>query len=116
MRLRLISEKHTIEPSQGDGWIIRTPDGYIDYRHNEGVNEIWWVESNRRGHGTELVDLMQATHPAEVVSWGVTSGAGKGLMEKWHTLHPEIECETGAHEGQFDPFAGELPLEDEDEI
>lgn len=108
MKLRTISESHTVEPSQGDGWVIRTPYGYIDYRHDEeGVNEIWWVESQKRGHGSELVDLMQATHPAHTIAWGATSGAGEGLMEKWHRLHPEIDCVSGAHEGQFDPFEHE---------
>ena len=113
MKLRIIAEEHKVEPSQGDGWIIRTPHGYIDYRHtDEGVNEIWWVESQKPGHGVELVDLMQSTHPADTISWGATSAAGEGLMKKWHRLHPEVDYEVGAHEGQFDPFGND---EDEDE-
>jgi hypothetical protein len=98
------SVQYTIEPSQGDGWKIQTPHGYIDYRHADGINEIWWVESNKRGHGSELVDLMQKHHPAETIAWGVTSGAGRGLMKKWHRMHPEVEYDDTPHEGQFDPF------------
>lgn len=95
-----------IEPSQGDGFKITTPFGYIDYRPRpeDGVNEIWWIESKKKGHGSQLVDLMQKHHPAEVIAWGVTSHAGEGLMEKWHRNHPDIQCSTGAHDGQFDPF------------
>jgi hypothetical protein len=105
MRLHTIIEsEYSINPSQGDGWLIRTDHGYIDYRHEEGVNEIWWVESNKRGHGSELVDLMQKHHPAEAISWGATSQGGEGLMKKWHREHPDVECYSGAHEGQFDPF------------
>jgi len=110
---------HTIEPSQGDGWKIATPHGYIDYRHVEdgdgGTNEVWWVESHRRGHGSELVDLMQARHPAASVAWGATSAAGADLMRRWHARHPEITCVTGAHEGQFDVF-GHAEDEDEDDF
>ncbi len=104
--------------SQGDGHKIQTPHGYIDYRHNEGVNEIWWVESHKKGHGSELVDAMQQNHPAESVAWGVTTGAGKGLRDKWHAAHPEVNQENGAFEGQFDPSGdnyGESDPEDEDD-
>jgi len=106
MKLRYIIETYTIKPSQGDGWKIETPNGYIDYRHDEDgdVNEIWWVESNRRGHGSELIDLMQQEHPANNIAWGATSLAGEGLMRKWHRNHPDVECLTGDHEGQFNPF------------
>lgn len=105
-----------IEVSQGDGWKIKTPWGYIDYRHldEDGVNEIWWVESRKRGHGSQLVDLMQAQHPAGVIAWGATSQAGEGLMRKWHAAHPDVECYTGVHEGQFDPFAHDQDEDDDD--
>lgn len=105
-----------IEPSQGDGWIIRTPHGYIDYRHNskEDVNEIWWVESNKKGHGSELVDLMQKHHPAGTIAWGVTSGAGRGLMNKYHKNNPHLDYTDNPHDGQFDPFdTNEDEYEDE---
>lgn len=100
------TDKVKIESSQDDGWKISTPFGYIDYRHraDDSVNEIWWVESSRRGHGSELVDLMQQHHPAQAIAWGVTSQSGSALMRKWHTAHPEIGCVEGAHDGQFDPF------------
>lgn len=103
---RALAEDVRIEPDQGDGWKITTPYGYIQYRHaaDDGVNEIWWVESRRRGHGSELVDLMQQHHPASAIAWGATSQAGDGLMCKWHAAHPGVECVTGVHDGQFDPF------------
>ena len=105
----LESENYKIEPSQGDGWIIRTQYGYIDYRHNadESVNEIWWVESNKKGHGSELVDLMQKNHPAETIAWGVTSNSGRGLMKKYHRNNPNIDYTDHPHEGQFDPFGNQ---------
>jgi len=105
-KLWLETIQHTIEPSQGDGWIIRTADGYIDYRHDadEDTNEIWWVESNRKGHGSELVDLMQSRHPAGTVAWGVRSNSGTGLMNKWHRNNPKIDYTDHPHDGQFDPF------------
>lgn len=95
-----------IEPSQGDGWKIITPHGYIDYRPRteDGVNEIWWVESSKKGHGSQLVNLMQKQHPATGIAWGVTSRAGEGLMNKYHRENPHVEKYTGPHEGQFDPF------------
>ena len=65
MKLRIIAEEHKIRPSQGDGWRIDTDYGYIDYRHNEGVNEIWWLESNQKGGGSKLVDLMMKYHPVD---------------------------------------------------
>lgn len=93
--------------SQGDGWLIRTAFGHIDYRYVTATdtNEIWWVESHRRGHGLELVDLMQSQRPAATIAWGVMSPSGKRLMYKWHKLHPEVACVTGRHDGQFDPFS-----------
>ena len=117
MKLRSITESHTLE-QKDDGWVIRTPYGYIDYVHKDedDVNEIWWVESSKRGHGPELVDLMQATHPASTIAWGVTSAAGEGLMKKWHRLHPEIEMAVGAHEGQFDPFGHDEEDDYDDDI
>jgi ATP-dependent DNA ligase len=113
--LGMLRENITIEPSQGDGWKITTPHGFIDYRHvpDSDTNEIWWVESRKKGHGSELVDLMQKRHPAGNIAWGVTSLAGEALMKRWHAAHPEIGCETGAHEGQFDPFGHE---EEEEEM
>ena len=95
-----------ITPSQGDGWLITTPYGEIEYTNNDAdsVNEIWWIESKKRGHGSQLVDLMQKYHPADAIAWGVTSTSGEGLMHKWHKAHPEIECIEGDHEGQFNPF------------
>ncbi len=35
-------------------------------------------------------------------------------MRRWHAAHPEVECVTGAHEGQFDPFQHEDEPEDID--
>lgn len=106
MKLATILENdYKIRPSQGDGWRIDTDYGYIDYRHNEGNdNEIWWVESKQKGGGSKLVDLMMKYHPADAISWGVTSGAGEGLMHKWHRNNPQIEMNHEPHEGQFDPF------------
>ena len=118
MKLRYIIETYTIKPSQGDGWKIETPYGYIDYRNDEDndINEIWWVESHRKGHGSELVDLMQQQHPAGSIAWGATSLAGEGLMRKWHLNHPDIECLNGDHEGQFNPFDhGESDYRDDEE-
>lgn len=105
MKIRNIIEDYDIEASQGDGWKITTPYGYIDYRHDEDndVNEIWWVESKKPGHGSELVDLMMKNHPSNAISWGITTLAGKALRDKWHRLHPSIEQIDGALEGQFDP-------------
>ena len=48
-----------VSVSQGDGFKITTPHGHIDYRHADGTNEIWWVESHKKGHGSDLVDAMQ---------------------------------------------------------
>ena len=94
-----------IEESQGDGWLISTEWGHIDYRPTDcGVNEIWWIESHKRGHGCELVDLMQSSHPADHIAWGATSEAGAALMEKYHRLHPEISFCNETHEGQYNPF------------
>jgi hypothetical protein len=111
-----LAESIRVEPSQGDGWRITTKYGYIDYRHvSDGpLNEIWWVESHKKGHGLELVDLMQRQHPAGTIAWGVTSKSGDGLMRRWHSLHPEVECATGAHDGQFDPFGGDMDDDDDD--
>ncbi len=107
----------TIKPSQGDGYKIESPHGYIDYRHNpqEGMNEIWWVESKKKGHGSKLVDMMQSQHPASTIGWGVTTEAGKGLRDKWHAAHPEIEQANGAFEGQFDPSGNNYGEDGEDD-
>ena len=103
-KLWLENQGFTIERDQEDGWLIRTPHGYIQYRHVDGTNEIWWVESNKQGHGSELVDLMQKQHPAEHIAWGVTSNSGNGLMQKYHRNNPDITYSDSPHEGQFDPF------------
>lgn len=120
MKLAMLFEsEYSIKPSQGDGWIIRTPYGYIDYRYDDinNINEIWWVESHKKGHGVELVDLMQKINPAHTIAWGATSIGGKRLMEKWHNLHPDIDYIDGAHEGQFDPFESDEEYDiDQDEI
>lgn len=107
----------TIKPSQGDGWIIRTPYGYIDYRHDDDndVNEIWWVESHKKGHGSELIDLMQNQHPAGNIAWGATSISGEQLMNRWHNQHPDIQCITGDHEGQYNPFEHDSEPEPDEE-
>ena len=116
MKLKLITESYTIEPKD-DGWVIKTQHGYIDYVHNDDTNEIWWIESNKKGHGKELVDLMQSVHPASVVAWGVTSDGGHHLMQSWCAKHPDIVCVHGAHEGQFDPFGHSYDYyDDEDDI
>jgi len=115
MNIRMILEGHTITNSQGDDWKITTPYGYIDYHHDKDndVNEIWWVESKKRGHGTELVNLMMKHHPSNAIAWGITTESGKGLRDKWHRLHPGIDQLNGAFEGQFDP-SGNNYGEDED--
>jgi hypothetical protein len=102
----LENSEYTIEPSQGDGFVIKTAHGKIDYRPTkDGTNEIWWVESNRKGHGSELVSLMQKHHPADSISWGVTSKSGEALRRKWHGQNPKITSIHGyPHEGQFDPY------------
>jgi hypothetical protein len=107
-----------VSESQGDGVKIQTPHGYIDYRHrpDEGTNEIWWVESHKRGHGSALVDMMQKNHPAASIGWGVTTPDGKGLRDRWHAAHPDVEKQDGAFEGQFDPSGnnyGESESDDE---
>lgn len=108
---------YTIKPSQGDGWKITTQYGYIDYKHNaeDLINEIWWVESHKKGHGSELVDLMQRHHPADSIAWGATSIAGEKLMDKWHRNNPNIQCITGDHEGQFNPFDHDDNYDEEDD-
>ena len=108
-----------IERSQGDGWKITIPQGYIDYRHdpNQGVNEIWWVEANKRGkgYGKRLVDLMQMAHPATTVAWGVTTPDGKDLRDSWHKKNAGIEQSDGAFEGQFDPSGNNYGEDGDDE-
>ena len=107
-----------VSVSQGDGFKITTPHGHIDYRHADGTNEIWWVESHKKGHGSDLVDAMQKNHPAEAVAWGVTTPGGKGLRDKWHAAHPDVAQGNGAFEGQFDPsgdnYGEEEPEADDD--
>lgn len=89
-----------------NAYVIKTSHGYIDYVHKpeDDTNEIWWVESSKAGHGSELIDLMQQNHPVGNIAWGVTSAAGQGLAEKWHRNHPDIFMIEGPHENQFDPF------------
>lgn len=109
---------YRIQEDQGDGFKITTPHGYIQYRPVDGgeTNEIWYVESNKKGHGSELVDLMQKHHPASSIAWGALSQSGRGLMEKWHRNHPDVEMiDGGAFEGQFDPFGNDHEDEDEDD-
>ncbi len=112
--------KHKIEPDQGDGFKITTPYGRINYRPvpHEDRNEIWWVESHKKNHGSELVDLMQHYHPAGEIAWGATSQSGEGLRQRWHAAHPEVaggEGKSYPHEGQFDPFDhGDDEEEDKD--
>ncbi len=119
MKLRQIIENVVVTPSQGDGWKITTPSGYIEFRNRDDTNEIWWVESNRRGHGSELVDLMQKHSPASHIAWGATSQAGEGLRQKWHAAHPEVgggEGRSEPHDGQFDPFQhDDEELDDEED-
>ncbi len=102
----ILCETITIEQSQGDSWKITTPFGYVDYRHSPdtSINEIWWIESHKRGHGSVLIDLMQQYHYADMIAWGIATEGGKHLMQKWHERYPEITCAMGAHDGQFDPF------------
>lgn len=87
-----------------DGFVIKTEHGMIDFRPTEDSNEIWWVESKKKGHGSELVDLMQKHSPREAIAWGITSKSGEGLRKKWHRNNQHIQSITGPHEGQFDPF------------
>lgn len=106
---RIADSLYKIIKSQGDGWKITSPHGEIEYRiiedeDGETINEIWWVESSKPGHGTELVNYMLKEHPANAIAWGVTSHSGEKLMEKFHRLYPKIQCIKGVHEGQFNPF------------
>lgn len=107
-----------IKRSQGDGWVITIPQGYIDYRHDpvQDANEIWWVEAKvkGKGYGKKLVDLMQMAHPASTIGWGVTTPDGKDLRDSWHQKNPKVDQHNGAFEGQFDP-SGNNYGEDEDE-
>ena len=105
MKLFAIVENHKVERSQGDGWRITTDYGFVDYVHNDldSTNEVWWIESHKRGHGSELLDLMMKQHPADTIAWGVTSHSGKKLRDKYHKLHPEIYQSNYPHDGQFDP-------------
>jgi hypothetical protein len=98
------SYNYTITPKD-DGFVLKTIHGFIDYRPTENANEIWWIESKKRGHGSELVDLMQKEHPNTAIAWGVTSKLGEMLRKKWHRNNPTIESIHGEpHDGQFDPF------------
>ena len=56
------NERYSIKPKD-DGFVIQTEHGMIDYRPTDASNEIWWVESKKKGHGSHLVDLMQKTPP-----------------------------------------------------
>jgi hypothetical protein len=118
MARKISSQNYTRTRSQGDGWKIQTDSGSIEYRpvddYGTRINEIWWVQSSKRGHGSELVDLMMKMDPAEAIAWGLTSESGAGLMNKWHRAHPEIECIKGAHDNQFDPF-GHHPDDDSEQ-
>lgn len=109
MKLRQITENVTVTPSQGDGYKIATKFGYIEFRPRpeEDINEIWWVESHKKGHGFELVDMMQKHSPASHIAWGATSQAGEELRQRWHAANPMISGGEGRsvpHEGQFNPF------------
>ena len=97
-------KKHSIK-AKDDGFVISTEHGMIDYRPTNDSNEIWWVESKKKGHGSELVDLMQKEHPNGAISWGVSSKAGEGLRKKWHKKNKNIQSIHGSpHDGQFNPF------------
>jgi hypothetical protein len=107
--ITMLLEEYSIKPSQGDGFKITTKHGYIDYRPDgDEHNEIWWVESKKRGHGSDLVNLMLKHHPAKEISWGATSSSGQAFREKWHKANPHVvdatEGERVPHDGQFDPF------------
>lgn len=104
------NDGHRIREDQGDGFRIDTDFGFIQYRPAEGCNEVWWIESHRRGGGAKLMGLMLQHHPAEVVAWGATSVAGQAFRKKWHAAHPEVDDATAGgrvpFEGQFDPYDG----------
>ena len=107
MKLSLLHESVKPTPHHDgtpNAFVIRTEHGYIDYVHKGDVNEIWWVESKKSGHGSELIDLMQKFHPAENIAWGAVSIAGKALADKWHRNHPNIGRIDGPHDSQFNPF------------
>jgi len=99
---------HQIREDQQDGFRIDTGSGFIQYRPLEGVNEIWWIESRKRGGGAELMDLMMRHHPADTVAWGATSESGQAFRKKWHAAHPGVadatEGDRVPFEGQFDPY------------
>ena len=81
--------------SDDRGHLLSHPDGYIDYSHVErkgrpSRNEVWWVESHRKGMGTELVDRMMAAHPAEEIHWGDATDSGAALARKYRRAHPEV--------------------------
>lgn len=112
-------ESYIKESSQGDGYKIITDYGYIEYRpvNDEGdfINEIWWVQSNKSGGGTRLVNLMMKENPSHAIAWGVTSQLGKKLMESWHRKNPNILCIKGPLEGQFDPYGqSDDPVDQQD--
>ena len=113
--------QHRIREDQGDGFRIDTDFGFIQYRPVDGDNEIWWIESKKKGGGTQLMDLMVEHHPCETVSWGATSQAGQSFREKWHNAHPDIQDATDGEripfDSQFDPYEDDSqfdPYEDED--
>jgi GNAT superfamily N-acetyltransferase len=110
---------HEIRPDQGDGFKITTPHGFIQYRPTDHANEIWWIESHRRNHGRELMDLMLKHHPHEAVAWGATSSSGEAFRERWHAANPHVLDADEGHrqpfEGQFDPFDhGESEYDEDD--
>lgn len=102
--------RHTTREDQGDGFRIDTDFGFIQYRPLEYANEVWWVESHRRGGGDVLMDLMLHHHPTDIVAWGATSAAGQAFRKKWHAAHPSVADATDGvrepFEGQFDPYEG----------
>ena len=67
-----LPEGASIEPSQGDGWIIRTPHGYIDYRHDEAenINELHLRDAISGIESTFLLDKPAKlwSYPLETIS------------------------------------------------
>ncbi len=118
---RHVESDHRIREDQGDGYRIDTPHGFVQYRPTEHANEIWWIESHKKGHANHLMDLMLQHHPHDSVAWGATSEAGQAFRERWHAKNPHVTDFDGGErvpfEGQFDPFDhGEEPDDDLDDL
>jgi len=116
-------ERHSLggfrhEEDEHGGHRITSDHGTIEYVPSGDTNQVWWVESRRRGHAGELMAEMLKAHPAEYVEWGATSGQGQAFRESWHRKNPDVKDATGGErvpfDGQFDPYEhGRGDMDDE---